>query len=53
VHHVGNLSAASDVAEALAARLPDCERPMVSDMGPVLAVHVGTGAVGVCVDVTL
>ena len=50
VHHVDNVSAACDVAEALASRLPDCSRPTVSDMGPVLAVHVGPGAVGVCLE---
>jgi fatty acid kinase fatty acid binding subunit len=51
VHHVGNDAAANDVADALAARQIGL-RPTVSDMGPVLAVHVGAGAVGVCVDVT-
>jgi DegV family protein with EDD domain len=52
VHHVNNVAAASDVAATLAARLPGCDEPTVSEMGPVLAVHVGTGAVAVCVDVT-
>jgi DegV family protein with EDD domain len=50
VHHVNNVSAAADVADTLAARLPYCGRPTVSDMGSVLAVHVGTGAVGVCLE---
>jgi DegV family protein with EDD domain len=52
VHHVDNISAATDVAAALAERLPACERPTVSDMGPVLAVHVGAGAVGVVLEVS-
>ena len=52
VHHVDNAAAASEVAKALAERLPAVDAPTVSDMGPVLAVHVGAGAVGVCVDVT-
>jgi DegV family protein with EDD domain len=51
VHHVGNGAAASDVAAELAARLPGVV-PTVTDMGSVLAVHVGAGAVGVCLDVT-
>ena len=51
VHHVGAGATASEVAEALKARLPGVQL-MVTDMGPVLAVHVGAGAVGVCVDVT-
>jgi DegV family protein with EDD domain len=52
VHHVNNVAAASDVAAALTSRLPNCGEPTVTDMGPVLAVHVGTGAVGVCLDAT-
>jgi DegV family protein with EDD domain len=51
VHHVDNLAAACDVAAQLAARLPGVI-PTVTDMGPVLAIHVGAGAVGVCLDVT-
>jgi DegV family protein with EDD domain len=52
VHHVDNSAGAADVAAALAARLPRAAPPIVTDMGPVLAVHVGAGAVGVCLDVT-
>lgn len=51
VHHVADPAAANDVAAALAERLPACEPAMVTAMGPVLALHVGAGAVGVCVDV--
>jgi DegV family protein with EDD domain len=51
VHHVDNASAAADVAHALTERLPGASAPTITDMGPVLAVHVGTGAVGVCLDV--
>jgi DegV family protein with EDD domain len=51
VHHVANPQAAADVAAALADRLPACEPAIVTDLGPVLALHVGAGAVAVCVDV--
>ncbi|CKV30498.1 DegV family EDD domain-containing protein [Mycobacterium tuberculosis] len=51
MHHVADPAAANDVAAALAERLPACEPAMVTAMGPVLALHVGAGAVGVCVDV--
>ncbi|GFG75336.1 DegV family protein [Mycobacterium botniense] len=51
VHHVANPTGAADVAAALADRLPGCEPPMVTDLGPVLAVHVGAGALAVCVEV--
>jgi DegV family protein with EDD domain len=52
VHHIENLSGANEVARKLIARLHPAERPTVTDMGPVLGVHVGAGAVGVCVDIT-
>jgi DegV family protein with EDD domain len=51
VHHIENLAGANEVARELIARLHLAEPPSVTDMGPVLGVHVGTGAVGVCVDV--
>jgi DegV family protein with EDD domain len=51
VHHVDNRDGAQDVAAALRERLPQVDVPSVTDMGPVLAVHVGGGAVGVCVTV--
>jgi DegV family protein with EDD domain len=49
VHHVDNLDAATEVAAALAVRMPHADAPAVSAMGPVLAVHVGAGAIAVCV----
>ena len=51
VHHVDNPDAADDIAKALTVRLPQIAPPAVTDMGAVLAVHVGDGAVGVCVEV--
>ncbi len=50
VHHVVNPQGAQDVATELAQRLPACEPATVTPMGPVLAVHVGAGAVAVCVE---
>jgi DegV family protein with EDD domain len=52
VHHIENMSGANEVAHELIARLHPAEPPTVTDMGPVLGVHVGAGAVAVCVDVT-
>lgn len=49
VHHVDNLAGADAIGATLTARLPQLESPTVTDMGPVLGVHVGAGAVGVCV----
>jgi DegV family protein with EDD domain len=51
VHHVDNPDAADDIAKALTVRLPQIAPPTVTAMGPVLAVHVGAGAVGVCIAV--
>jgi DegV family protein with EDD domain len=51
VHHVVNPDGANEVAAALAERLPVCEPAIITPMGPALAVHVGAGAVAVCVDV--
>ncbi|GLP74724.1 hypothetical protein TUM20983_18340 [Mycobacterium antarcticum] len=51
VHHVDNHEGAVEVAEALTARLPQVDSPSITDMGPVLSVHVGGGSVGVCVTV--
>ncbi|WP_156686002.1 DegV family protein [Mycobacterium sp. Marseille-P9652] len=48
VHHVANPDGAKDVAAALARRLPACEPAIVTELGPVLALHVGPGAVAVC-----
>jgi len=49
VHHVDNRAAAEDLAEALATRLPQIAAPTVTSMGPVLAIHVGGGAIAVSV----
>jgi DegV family protein with EDD domain len=51
VHHVTNPDGANEVAATLAQRLPACEPAMVTPLGPVLALHVGAGAVAVCLDV--
>lgn len=47
VHHVDNPAAAEQVAATLASALPACGAPIVTDLGPVLGVHLGPGAVGV------
>jgi DegV family protein with EDD domain len=49
VQHVDNLPGATEVAATLAAALPACGPPVVTDLGPVLGVHLGPGAVGVVV----
>src|SRR6476620_2809388 len=49
VHHVDNHDAADEIGAALTTRLPQIESLVVSDMGPVLSIHVGGGAVGVAV----
>lgn len=51
VHHVANPDGADAVVAALAERLPACEPAMVTDLGPVLALHVGAGALAVCVEI--
>lgn len=51
VHHVANPEGAADVAAALAARLPAADPAIVTDLGPALGLHVGAGALAVCVDV--
>jgi len=51
VHHVANPDGGNEVAGELARRLPACEPATVTPLGPVLAVHVGAGAVAVCLDV--
>ena len=50
VHHVANPDGAKEVAAALAQRLPACEPAIVTPLGPVLALHVGAGAVAVCLE---
>jgi len=51
VHHVDNHDAADELGAALTRRLPQLSSLTVADMGPVLSVHVGAGAVGVAVQV--
>ena len=51
VHHVANPDGARDLVAALAERLPVCEPAIVTDLGPVLALHVGAGALAVCLEV--
>jgi DegV family protein with EDD domain len=50
VHHVANPDGAKEVAALLAERLPACEPAIVTSLGPVLALHVGAGAVAVCLE---
>ena len=51
VHHVDNHDAADELGAALTRRLPQLSSLTVADMGPLLSVHVGAGAVGVAVHV--
>jgi len=51
VHHVANPDGAADLVDALAERLPTSRPTVVTDLGPVLALHVGAGALAVCVEV--
>lgn len=51
VHHVANPEGAREVADALAERLPACAPALITGLGSTLALHVGAGAVAVCVDV--
>jgi DegV family protein with EDD domain len=50
VHHVANPDGAADLVDALATRLPKGRPAVVTDLGPVLALHVGAGALAVCVE---
>ncbi len=50
VHHVANPDGAQNLVAALAERLPGCGPAIVTGLGPVLALHVGAGALGVCVE---
>jgi DegV family protein with EDD domain len=52
VHHVDNHDGADAIGAELTTRLPQIGSLTVSDMGPVLSVHVGAGAVGVVVQIT-
>ena len=49
VHHVDNPDGAAQVAATLASALPACGPAIVTDLGPVLGVHLGPGAVAVVV----
>ncbi len=49
VHHVDNPDGAADLAATLSAALPGCGAPVIADLGPVLGVHLGPGALGVVV----
>lgn len=49
VHHVDNHDGADEVGAALTDRLPQLEALTVRDMGPVLSIHLGAGAIGVVV----
>jgi fatty acid-binding protein DegV len=51
VHHVDNHDDADELGATLTSRLPQLGSLSVSDMGPVLSVHVGGGAIGVAVTV--
>ena len=51
VQHVDNPSGAAEIAATLTAALPGCGPVIVTDLGPVLGVHLGPGAVGVVVSV--
>jgi DegV family protein with EDD domain len=51
VHHVDNHDGAAEIGAALTTRLPQVEGLSITDMGPVLSIHVGAGAIGVCVTV--
>lgn len=49
VQHVDNPAGAADLAATLSGALPACGPVLVTDLGPVLGVHLGPGAVGVVV----
>ncbi|MGW4478736.1 DegV family protein [Rhodococcus triatomae] len=49
VHHVHAAERAEQVAAALRERLPDVGECVVAELGPVVASHLGPGAVGVLV----
>jgi DegV family protein with EDD domain len=49
VHHVDNHDGADEMGAALTTRLPQITSLTVTDMGPVLSIHLGAGAIGVAV----
>lgn len=50
IHHVDNIDTATQVGRLVRERLQTAHVPVISAMGPVLAVHVGPGAVAVCAE---
>ena len=50
VQHVDNPAGAAEVAATLASALQACGPPLVTDLGPVLGVHLGPGALGVVLE---
>jgi DegV family protein with EDD domain len=50
VQHVDNPAGAADLAATLTSALPACGPPIVTDLGPVLGVHLGPGALGVVLE---
>jgi DegV family protein with EDD domain len=50
VQHVDNPAGAAEVAATLVSALPACGPPLVTDLGPVLGVHLGPGALGVVLE---
>ncbi|MFM9034301.1 MAG: DegV family protein [Mycobacterium sp.] len=52
VHHVDNPDGAADLAATLSSALPACGTPVITDLGPVLGVHLGPGALGVVVSLS-
>jgi DegV family protein with EDD domain len=53
VHHVANPDGAADLAAALAERLPALEPAIVTDLGPILALHLGAGTLAVCLELAV
>lgn len=51
VHHVADPDGAAELADSLAHRLPACPPAIITELGPVLALHVGAGALAVAVQV--
>jgi len=49
VHHIDNPDGAIELAATLAAALPACGPAVITDLGPVLGAHVGTGAMAIVV----
>jgi DegV family protein with EDD domain len=49
IHHVDNHDGADQMGAALTTRLPQIDSLTVADMGPVLSIHLGAGAIGVVV----